>query len=115
MPILVGGHSEPALRRAARLGDGWIHAGGDPAELPRLLERLQELRGELGTADRPFDVHVISLDAYTIDGIRCLEEMGVTDAIVGFRNPYTTDADTQTLDDKVAAIESFAGHVISKV
>jgi probable F420-dependent oxidoreductase len=27
-PIWFGGHSEPALRRAARLGDGWIGAGG---------------------------------------------------------------------------------------
>ena len=30
IPILVGGHSEAALRRAVRRGDGWMHAGGDP-------------------------------------------------------------------------------------
>src|SRR5579884_921356 len=33
LPILVGGHGPPALRRAAR-SDGWLHGGGDPAELP---------------------------------------------------------------------------------
>ena len=44
IPVLIGGHSEPALRRAARLGDGWMHGGGDPADLPRLLARLGELR-----------------------------------------------------------------------
>ena len=27
VPVLIGGHTEPALRRAARLGDGWMHAG----------------------------------------------------------------------------------------
>ena len=27
VPILIGGHSKPALRRAARVGDGWISAG----------------------------------------------------------------------------------------
>jgi len=25
IPILIGGHSDPALRRAARTGDGWMH------------------------------------------------------------------------------------------
>jgi alkanesulfonate monooxygenase SsuD/methylene tetrahydromethanopterin reductase-like flavin-dependent oxidoreductase (luciferase family) len=43
VPILVGGHSDAALRRAARL-DGWIHGGGDPEDLPVLLERLDAHR-----------------------------------------------------------------------
>src|SRR5450755_2914362 len=29
VPILVGGHADGALRRAVRLGDGWLHGGGD--------------------------------------------------------------------------------------
>ena len=60
IPILIGGHSDAALRRAARLGDGWLHGGGDPAELPGLLARLAGHRRAAGTADRPFEVHVIS-------------------------------------------------------
>ena len=44
MPILIGGHGEAALRRAARDGDGWLHGGGDPADLPGLLARLGGLR-----------------------------------------------------------------------
>ena len=65
IPVLIGGHSEAALRRAARLGDGWLHGGGDPAELPGLLARLARFRRQEGTADRPFEVHVISAEAYT--------------------------------------------------
>src|SRR5215470_5411211 len=29
LPILIGGHAEAAPRRAARIGDGWMHAGSD--------------------------------------------------------------------------------------
>ena len=31
LPILIGGHGDAALRRAARMGDGWLHGGGDPS------------------------------------------------------------------------------------
>jgi len=115
LPILIGGHSDAALRRAARVGDGWLHGGGDPADLPGLLARLAELRRQEGTADRPFEVHVISLDAYTVDGVRRLEDLGVTDAIVGFRWPYQTGPDSEPLADKIAKLRQFADTVIAEV
>ena len=115
LPILIGGHGEAALRRAARAGDGWLHGGGDPADLPGLLARLAELRRAEGTADRPFEVHVISMDAYTVDGVRRLEEQEVTDAIVGFRWPYQVGPDTEPLAGKLAKLRRFADDVIAKV
>jgi probable F420-dependent oxidoreductase len=115
VPILVGGHSDAALRRAAQRGDGWMHAGGDAEELDRLLARLHELRVAEGTADRPFEFHVISMDAYDADGIRRLEDKGVTDVIVGFRVPYQLGPDTEPLADKVAHLERYAESVIAKV
>ncbi len=113
VPVLVGGHSEAALRRAARLGDGWMHGGGDPADLPGLLARLAELRRQ-EEAERPFEVHVISMDAYTVDGVRRLEEQGVTDVIVGFRWPYATGPDTEPLSGKLDNLRRFADGVIAK-
>ena len=115
LPILIGGHGDAALRRAAQVGDGWLHGGGDPADLPGLLARLAALRREAGTGGRPFEVHVISMDAYSVDGIRRLEEQGVTDVIVGFRWPYQAGPDTEPLADKLGNLRRYADDVIAAV
>jgi probable F420-dependent oxidoreductase len=129
IPVLIGGHSDAALRRAARLGDGWLHGGGDPAELPALLARLARFRrqaaeasgqgadtsGQAAEASRPFEIHVISTDAYTPDGVRRLGEQGVTDVIVGFRWAYATGPDTEPLADKIGSLRRYADEVIAKL
>ena len=58
---------------------------------------------------------MISLDAYTADGVQRLEELGVTDVIVGFRWPYGVEQDTETLQTKVDNLKRFADDVIAKV
>ncbi|HMI85560.1 MAG TPA: LLM class flavin-dependent oxidoreductase, partial [Polyangiaceae bacterium] len=115
VPILIGGHADAALRRAARIGDGWMHAGGDPAELSKYLQRLAALRQEYGRDKAPFEIHASSLDAYSVDGVRRLEELGVTDLVVGFRNPYTRRQDTQPLADKIDLLRQYADNIIAKV
>ncbi|KHO20910.1 hypothetical protein QQ44_21860 [Mycolicibacterium setense] len=114
--ILVGGHAEAALRRAAR-NDGWMHGGGSPEELDQLLTRLNQIRQEeTDTAQTDdFQIHVISGDAFTLDGIKRLEDKGVTDVIVGFRLPYIMGDDPEPLDRKIRHLEKFAENVIAKV
>lgn len=112
VPILVGGHSEPALRRAVVRGDGWMHAGGGD-DLDALLARLDAIRRAEGRAGVPFEIHVISPDAYTPDGVKRLEDKGVTDVIVGFRNPYRKGPDTEPLAKKIEHLERFAETVIA--
>jgi probable F420-dependent oxidoreductase len=56
-PILVGGMSQAALRRAALRGDGWLafqREALDTAQLADLLETLEKLRGEAGRLEEPF-------------------------------------------------------------
>ena len=114
-PILIGGHAEAALQRAARLGDGWMHGGGDPGNLPGLLDRLSELRGEHGRDTEPFEIHAISLEAYAADGVKRLEELGITDVVVGFRWPYEVGPDTEPLQTKIDNLRRFADDVIATV
>ena len=115
VPILIGGHADAALRRAAR-NDGWMHGGGDPEELDALLAKLARFREEEGSAaNDDYQIHVISIDAYTLDGVKRLEDKGITDVIVGFRIPYITGPDTEPLDTKIRNLEMFAENVIAKL
>ncbi len=114
IPILIGGHADLALRRAAR-NDGWMHGGGPAEELDDLLAKLQEYRRAEGRTGDDYQVHVISMDAYKPDGIRRLEDKGVTDVMVGFRLPYIIGPDTEPLENKIRNLEKYADKVISKM
>jgi probable F420-dependent oxidoreductase len=47
-PIWIGGKSEAALRRTARLGDGWIPSFITPGEFRAGVERVRELAAAAG-------------------------------------------------------------------
>jgi probable F420-dependent oxidoreductase len=110
-PLLIGGHAEPALKRAARVGDGWMCAGADLQQLEAYIGRIKQLREEYGTAQRPFKVFTTGQDAFTAEGIEKLESIGVTDVIIGFRNVYEMEPD-KPLDEKIAALQWYAGEFI---
>jgi len=86
IPIYVGGTTKPALRRAARYGDGWLGIIHPMAEIKGLIRELNALRREFGREKEPFDIMLHCPDAETVDDIRRLEDMGVTDLQV---TPWT--------------------------
>jgi probable F420-dependent oxidoreductase len=114
VPILIGGHAKPALRRAARVADGFIHAGGTFEDLAATVEQINGYRKEYGRDHLPFEYQSMGAEAFSPDGVRKLEDLGIHEAIVAFRNPYDAEPDTQTLEDKVAAMHWFAENVIDK-
>ena len=90
-----------------------MHGGGGQAsDFEAAIARIQELRREAGREREPFEIHVISAEAYSLDGIKRLEDLGVTDVIIGFRNAY--EPDTMPLQTKIDALKGFADSVISK-
>lgn len=107
VPFYVGGHTDVALKRAARVGDGWTSAMMTAAELAETIGKLKALLAESGRGDDPFEFQAVCIDKFDVDGHRELAEAGVTDNIVmpwvfeglGFDAP---------LDKKQDAMKRFA-------
>jgi probable F420-dependent oxidoreductase len=110
-PILVGGHSPVALRRAARL-DGWIGVNYD---LPQALEHLGALlaaRREAGTSDRPFEAALALNTEPDLDACRRLADAGATILVnppLGIPNAATTP-----IEDKLDSLADFAERLIER-
>ncbi len=47
-PILFGGESEPALRRSAEVGDGWLGLNVSPEEAAQAIARMKQIAAETG-------------------------------------------------------------------
>jgi probable F420-dependent oxidoreductase len=110
-PILIGGHTDIALKRAAR-ADGWMCAGLGIEQLAVHITRINELRDEYGTADLPYSVFTTGADAFSKEGIEKLENIGVTDVVIGFRNVYELEAD-KPLDEKIGMLNWYANEFIN--
>ena len=63
VPILCGGESEAALRRAARLCDGWVGYAYAWDEAVGYVQRLAALRREYGREQEPFEILLALLRA----------------------------------------------------
>lgn len=110
VPILIGGHAAPALKRAARIGDGWISANSDYENLARLVGELNGYRREFGTeARKDFEIHLIDSYASKVADYQRLEALGATEAALVPWAPSVRDRQSQ-LD----AIKRFGDTVISR-
>jgi probable F420-dependent oxidoreductase len=111
-PILIGGTSDAALRRAARLGDGWLSTGMRPEALQArvaTLRKLCEAQGRrfadlslshklflnIGEAGRGVDGGRdpgTGSEAEVVDDLRRLMDLGYSRVIVRYRG---SDAEAQ--------------------
>jgi len=113
IPILIGGLSEPALRRVGRLGDGWISDIHTTQELREIVAKIRAYRDEYGRADAPLEIVAACSDAFEADDFRRLEDVGVTHLQTMPWLMYGASSDS--LEDKVDGIRRFANDVIDKL
>jgi probable F420-dependent oxidoreductase len=105
VPIWIGGFSEPALRRAARLGDGFIFAGRR-ADIDWQWPMLQDLLAEQGRSVDGFGAErVVRREdpEAVVEELRSWEEAGGTHGSV-----VTMGLDLQTVDEHLDYIAKVA-------
>lgn len=76
VPIVVGGHTESAARRAARYGDGFFPGVSDPEKLKAILATLRTECDRLGR--KVGEIEITAGGAMDVEGIRRFEDLGVS-------------------------------------
>jgi len=112
IPIWVGGISEAALRRAARIGDGWLSDLQSAADIVDSIKKIREYREEYGRDPNDFDVLATPMDVFDIDGYRRLKDQGVTRIMTQPWQIYSPG--TKDLRLECDSIRRYADDVISK-
>ncbi len=119
VPIICGGDSEPALRRAVTLCDGWVNTGAvDPDEAFAQVERVQDALRAAGREREPFSIYVAVKAFPDLDLYRRLEDAGVTDLLCApWMGVQPTGRDTpETIRAaRLDLCEQFAEHIIAKM
>ena len=113
IPIWFAGISEAALRRTARIGEGWLSEFESAAAITAQLQHLTQLRREYGRENLPFEVLAAPSDVADLDGYRRLAEQGVTHVLRQpwmLYHPGTKDPDVM-IDD----IRRFGDEVIARI
>jgi probable F420-dependent oxidoreductase len=120
VPIIIGGHSEPALARAARVGDGWISVQTTTDEVRAIVSQLAELRADADRSDVPFDIVALCLDIPPdASGIEAFATLGAEIADAGMRAVFQvvpwffTGGDPGDLDVRRRALTDFGTNVIA--
>jgi probable F420-dependent oxidoreductase len=112
IPFWIGGISEPAMRRAARVADGWVTDLQTSAEICASIVQIGAWRRDYGRADAPFEVMATPSDAWDIDGYRRLEDAGVTHILT---MPWAFyHGETEDLQLKLDGVRRFADDVIAR-
>lgn len=110
IPIEVGGTTPAALRRAGRLGDGWIETGEkDVADLAAKLEVIRRHREEAGREHLAFEV--TSGLGRDLDSVRRCRDVGVTRVVAG----PPARAARLTVEEVSDWAKRFADEVISRL
>ena len=105
VPIVVGGHTERAARRAGRLGDGFFPAQPDLDALARLIQVMRASAEEAGRDPDTIEISAGGLPQ--ADYVERLAELGVSRMVMPLP---AWDADGIR-----PALEQFATDVIAKV
>src|ERR1700722_18806723 len=108
IPIIVGGMTRPALRRAASLADGWIGMPLAAEESIVVRAEIEEQRRALGRMDRPFSYFLRAKGVVDADLFESYERAGFTDLMVASQQIAGPGA---SADAVMTALEGLVSHL----
>jgi probable F420-dependent oxidoreductase len=112
IPIWVGGISDAAMRRAARIGDGWVTDLQTSEDIMACIKKINGYRREYGRENLPFSVMATPSDAFTPDAYKRLEDGGVSHILT---QPWPFyHGDTQDVAKKIDGIHRYADDFIAR-
>jgi probable F420-dependent oxidoreductase len=96
IPIIMGGQTEAALRRAASYADGWCGFNLTPDETVEKVKLLDRLLAEKGRSRRGFEIFVSPVVKLRPDSIAAYRDAGVDELYLApvFATPFTTVVET---------------------
>jgi probable F420-dependent oxidoreductase len=104
LPILVGGQTEAALKRAAAYGDGWCGFNLTPAETAQAIGRLRQLLAANGRGADRFEFSVSPTADARPDDLGRYRDAGVDELYLTpvFQRPVASEADITKLTEELA-------------
>jgi probable F420-dependent oxidoreductase len=88
VPVIVGGESTPALRRAAEYGDGWFGNNLNPNQAAEKVAKLHSLLRERGRDPKKFDLILSpSRQPITQDDLRRYRDLGASEIVLRYALP----------------------------
>ena len=106
--IVLGGRSEVAMRRAARIADGWIGGTYPASEVPDIVGRMQQLLADAGRDPAGFEISLALVEPLTAE-LDDLGRRGLSGISIPAWAPAGADAPVEA---KIEAVEHFAEQII---
>lgn len=105
VPIILGGASKPALRRAGKYAQGWMGNGNTADEMPDIFATLNQARAEHNRQDEAFEIILAMKDNPSVDALKAYQSQGATATVLGFPDH------TMSVDKKIKFLDALTGYM----
>lgn len=116
LPIIVGGHTEAAKQRAARIGDGWMSAALPPTAQAEGMRDVRAYAEKAGRDPAALQWYASVRTRYENGGVKAPGQ--ILEIVDGYRDLGVTSVmascDARTLSDRMRLVEWLAKEVLPR-
>ncbi len=105
IPLIIGGFSPPAMRRAVRVGAGWLGFGINPEITKQVTASFETALAAAGRTRESFEI-IVTPGSVDADAVRAFQDLGV-DRLV----PLMDASSPEAVNQRFRELEEFASIV----